>query len=124
MEPPCTITIINPVIAEEDCINAVKIIPRKRRAKGKAIFSKPDFNIDFIESSLQELLIISNPINIIPKPQIIPPTFFKISLLKNIKITPIKAKKLKYIDKFRLCNEANIPVIVVPIFAPIIIAVA
>ena len=124
IDPPWTMTIINPAIADEDCINAVKTIPNRRRAKGKSNFSNPVLKTDLIESSLHESLIISNPMNIIPNPHIIPPKFFKRSFLKNIKTTPIKAKKLKYIDKFKLCKEAKIPVIVVPILAPIIIAVA
>ena len=103
---------------------AVKTIPKNISANGKSIFSNPDLNTSLIESSLQESLIISKPMNIIPNPLIIPPKFFKKSFLKNISITPIKVRKLKYNDKFKLCKDAKIPVIVVPIFAPIIIAVA
>ena len=66
----------------------------------------------------------SRPINIKPSPQSIAPTFFTLSLLKNVIITPIKARSLAYSVIPSDLSETKTPVIVVPMFAPIITGVA
>ena len=75
-----------------------------------------------IDSSLQAELIILRPTNIIPKP-INKFAIFFIFLIKA-SITPIKQNKDKNKDILKLSKEAKSPVVVVPIFAPIIIAAA
>ena len=73
---------------------------------------------------LNVLPIKSNPTNSKPNPHSIAPIFLMLSFLMNIKITPIKVNNEKYILIFNEERETRIPVIVVPMFAPIIIAVA
>ena len=118
--PTKTITI--PVMAEEDWIIAVKIIPKNSSSKGKLIFSKIFWKDSFIESSLHALLIIFKPTKIIPRPTIKLAIFFIFLIKANI--TPINTKRDKYNEIFKLSREANNPVTVVPILDPIIIAAA
>lgn len=122
---PCpTIIIIKPVTAEEDWIKAVKAIPIKIKSNGKLIEEKILQKLVLISSFAKAALIKSNPIKIKPNPHKIDPIFFTFWFLKNIIITPIKANTDVNKDILRLDKETIIPVMVVPIFAPIIIAVA
>ena len=122
MAPLPTITIIIPVMADEDWIIAVKRIPKNSNNNGKLTFCKTSAIKSFIESSLHALLINFNPTKIIPKPVIKFAIFF-IFLIKA-SITPINTNKDKYKDIFKLSREASRPVTVVPILDPIIIAAA
>ena len=67
----------------------------------------------------------SNPTKIKPKPHKIPPISLILSLFMNVIITPTKASAAIAIFKnFNDENATITPVIVVPMFAPMIIAVA
>ena len=120
--PLPTITITIPVIADDDCIMAVKSIPKNSKINGKLIFCKTSAIKSFIESSLHALLINFNPTNIIPNPDIKFAIFF--IFLINASITPINTNNDRYREIFKLSKEAKRPVTVVPIFEPIIIAAA
>ena len=117
-----TITITIPVIAEEDCIIAVKSIPNNSNNTGKFIFCKISAKACFIDSSLQALLINFNPTKIIPNPVNKFAIFFNFFTKDNI--TPINTSIDIYKDIFKLSKEAKSPVAVVPILDPIIMAAA
>ena len=95
MDPPWTMTIISPVIAEEDWIIEVKINPIRTRARGKSIFSKVSLNTFLKESWSQDSFIKFNPMKIIPNPHIIPPIVLIFSFLIKVKTIPIKETKEK-----------------------------
>ena len=62
--------------------------------------------------------IVSRPKNKTPKPVNNSPKFFTFSFLKNDKITPMTARRSKYLENGKLDNETNKPVTVVPIYPP------
>ena len=95
IDSPWTITIISPVIAEEDWIKAVKIVPIRTRNKGKSIFIRALLKTFLKDSWSQDSFIKFNPMNIIPNPHIIPPIAWNFSFFKKVKIIPIKAIKEK-----------------------------
>ena len=75
-------------------------------------------------SLLNAPLIRSKPMKIKPIPQTMPPMFLTLGLLKNCIMTPIKARTETYRPISKLDKETSKPVTVVPIFAPMITAVA
>ena len=117
-----TMTITIPVIADDDCIIAVNIIPNNSNNKGNCKCDKTSPKASFIDLSSQALDIIFNPTNIIPNP-VIKFAYFFIFLIKA-NITPIKTSKDKYKEIFKLSKDAKRPVTVVPMFDPIIMAAA
>ena len=100
----------------------MNIIPNNSRRRGKLIFSKAFLKPDYIDSLSQDELINSRPTKIIPKP--INKLAIFINFLIKANITPMKQNRDKYKEILKLSKEAKSPVVVVPIFAPIIIAAA
>ena len=96
------------------------------KSKGESAFKNKLVRKSFI--SLQffnELLIIPNPTNISPSPVRIFPIVLTVSFFENKTIiTPIIARDVAYNEKLKDEKATKTPVIVVPMFAPIIIAVA
>ena len=127
MSKPCVaIAMMMVVTALEDCNNAVNTIPNNKRRKGFFSDSKRLMTASDCLYTLIDDDIISNPKNTKPKPAIAKPIDFTLSFLASISIiTPINSKEIKTGSRLSDVPQAAIcAVTVVPIFAPIIIAVA
>ena len=123
---PCVaIAMMMVVTADEDCNNAVKIIPNNKSKKGLLIALKKLVTSGIVLYPLIESDIISKPKNTRPNPASAKPMDLILSSFESISIiTPIKRRAIK---KGAISNElsaASCAVIVVPMFAPMIIVAA
>ena len=125
IKPADAITITIDVTALDDCTSAVNTIPNSKSKNGLFKSCKKFCTAGVVAYALICVDITLSAKNTIPKPAKALPILFNLSFLQNISIiTPINTSEIKMGSIGRDFSEAICAVIVVPIFAPMIIAVA
>ena len=114
------------VIAADDWNSAVQTMPISIKTNGKLTFSNTPVSAALIAGDVLNVSLISpKPTNIRPSPDIAKPIFFTVAFLEIMPTaTPINASTPMNPLKLNPDKATIIPVNVVPMFAPIIIAVA
>ena len=113
------------VTADEDCTSAVKAKPIMIRRNGFDMAFKASWNHNASLKIFIDVLITSRATNTNPRPPMIIPRVLSFSFLQSISINmPIAARGSKNAAKSKALSAAIWAVIVVPMFAPMIIAVA
>ncbi len=112
------------VIAEELCIRAVNTIPISKRRKGLLILARKFLTGASVWKYPIASLIISRPMNSIPRYASIEPIFLIFAFADIIMNAPTPASIARKSVTFRLCSDTRKPVTVVPMLAPIMMGVA
>ena len=123
--PAPTMTMMSEVTAELDCTRAVNAAPMRRSKKGLLTPVKKFLNDWESRKMDMESDMTCKPRKTSPSPASTTPMVLIFSFLESISInTPTQANTVTNAIKSKACKEAIWAVMVVPIFAPMMMAVA